>query len=559
MNTYVLRILAVLGLFASLMVGAPSMAEAQAGRDFFVSPSGSDNNSGDSIGSAVATLERGTSLIGPGDTLWVLDGTYRGFNGTVTGSAAAYARVAAYPGDTPVIDAGSGNGFQFIDSSYVELWGMEIRGDSGIGDSPNGAGVLMTGNTHHIRLVQNNVHHFGAGGIVAHQSGDHLEIYHNTVHNNANWSPDQHSGISLAGLRNDGTGNTGPYNNYIIGNLVYANEVKVTTDQYGGGHRITDGNCFIVDVSLGSNYTGKTLFGSNICVNNGGRGVQSFKSADVDVINNTFYYNMHTSFLTTNGSEVMAYGSTRVKFANNLIISRPGVLPLGTGQTTQDSFDRNLTVGTRDGSNSSTDRHLAHGTAVVENASTTVLTEANFTPRADSAAIDFGSADYTEALYVDFAGNHRSVGARPDAGAVERGATPANWSWNRPLSGPGGDGPGPSRDQPDPAVAQARTDAIRRLYSAAFLRAADEDGLEYWTGTNVTLIDIAYVFTISEEFINRYGELDDRGFIDRMYRNVLSRPPDQEGYDYWTRLMDDGMSRAELLLFFSDSAEFRSK
>jgi hypothetical protein len=83
-------------------------------------------------------------------------------------------------------------------------------------------------------------------------------------------------------------------------------------------------------------------------------------------------------------------------------------------------------------------------------------------------------------------------------------------------------------------------------------------GLQYWLSVDADLIDIAYVFTVSQEFANRYGQLNDRSFVDRIYRNVLGRSPDESGFRYWTGLMDDGLTRAELLLYFSDSAEYRN-
>ena len=106
---------------------------------------------------------------------------------------------------------------------------------------------------------------------------------------------------------------------------------------------------------------------------------------------------------------------------------------------------------------------------------------------------------------------------------------------------------------------QQLRDTVERLYSAAFLRAPDPAGLDYWLSVDAGLIDIAYVFTISDEFRNRYGQLDDRDYVDRIYRNVLERSPDEAGYKYWIDLMDDGLTRAEILLYFSDSAEYRSR
>lgn len=561
MTRQLLRIFSALMLIITTLAAASSTAAAAGGTDYFVGPGGSDNNAGTSINAPLATLQQGAGLLGPGDTLWVLDGTYDGFSVSASGSPNNYARIAAYPGATPVIDAGEGNGAHFHDTSYVEMWGLELRGDSGSSNSPYGIGVLITGASHHIRLVQNEIHHFGAGGLITYQSGDHLEIYHNTVHNNANWNPDQHSGISLLGLVDDGTATSGEYANYIVGNLIYTNEVKVKTDQFGGGTRVTDGNCFVVDVTLESNYTRKTLFGSNICVNNGGRGTQVYKSADVDIVNNTFYENMRTPDVAAIGSEVMAYDSKRVRFANNLIVSRPDVLPLTAGITAPVTYSNNLTVGTRDPAKSPTDRHLSSGTRVLENPSTTpsALTANNFSPSSGSAAIDHGTSAFTGALPVDFLGNIRSAGSGPDAGAVESGSTASrSWPWTGSLEGPGSTPDPQPEPQPQPQPSEERQEAMGRLYSAAFLRAPDPAGLQYWLSVDADMVDIAYVFTISDEFRNRYGELDDRNFVDRIYRNVLERSPDEAGYRYWTNLMDQGLTRAEVLLYFSDSAEYRS-
>ncbi|MBT8239940.1 MAG: DUF4214 domain-containing protein, partial [Acidimicrobiia bacterium] len=557
MSRHLVRIFGALMLVISTLAVASSTASAVVGTNYFVGPGGDDNNAGTSINAPVATLQQGAGLLGPGDTLWVLDGTYDGFSVTATGSPGNYARIAAYPGATPVIDPGGGNGAHFHDTSYVEMWGLELRGDSGTVNSPNGVGVLITGESHHIRLVQNEIHHFGAGGLITYQSGDHLEIYHNTVHNNANWNPDQHSGISLLGLVDDGTPTSGEYANFIVGNLIYTNEVKVSTDRFGGGSRVTDGNCFVVDVTLESDYTRKTLFGSNICVNNGGRGTQVYKSADVDVVNNTFYENMRTPDVAAIGAEVMAYDSTRVRFANNLIISRPDVLPLTAGITAPVTFTNNLTVGTRNPAKSASDRHLPSGTRVLANPSTNPsdLTAANFSPSPGSAAVDHGTSSYTGELPVDFQGNIRSAGSGPDAGAVESASSSsASWPWIGSLEAPDpGAEPQPQPEpqpEPQPLPSAERRAATGRLYSAAFLRAPDSAGLQYWLSVDAGLIDIAYVFTISEEFKNRYGELDDRSFVDRIYRNVLGRSPDESGFRYWTGLMDEGLTRAELLLYF---------
>ncbi len=79
--------------------------------------------------------------------------------------------------------------------------------------------------------------------------------------------------------------------------------------------------------------------------------------------------------------------------------------------------------------------------------------------------------------------------------------------------------------------------AIWRLYQAFFLRQPDDGGIAYWmdryqNGTSLKVISDNFV--ASDEFVERYGRLDDRGFVDLVYANVMCRDPDAGGYDYWT-------------------------
>jgi hypothetical protein len=43
-----------------------------------------------------------------------------------------------------------------------------------------------------------------------------------------------------------------------------------------------------------------------------------------------------------------------------------------------------------------------------------------------------------------------------------------------------------------------------------------------------------------------------------LYANVLQRPADAEGYEFWTNVLSSGVTRAELLVEFSESDENRT-
>ncbi len=100
--------------------------------------------------------------------------------------------------------------------------------------------------------------------------------------------------------------------------------------------------------------------------------------------------------------------------------------------------------------------------------------------------------------------------------------------------------------------------AVTRLYQATFLRPPDRAGLDYWTvqvADGTTLEAIAEGFVESSEFTDRYGDLDTDGFVDRIYRNVLDRPPEADGAAFWRSIaLRDG--RSAVLHGLAQSPEF---
>ncbi len=101
-----------------------------------------------------------------------------------------------------------------------------------------------------------------------------------------------------------------------------------------------------------------------------------------------------------------------------------------------------------------------------------------------------------------------------------------------------------------------RIDSIKRLYLAYFARGFDRDGLNYWNEQNLTVRQISEFFAASPELVQRYGSLDNRAFVDRLYLNVLGRNADEAGFTYWVGLLESGTSRGTIMVQFSDSPEF---
>jgi Domain of unknown function (DUF4214)/Divergent InlB B-repeat domain len=101
-----------------------------------------------------------------------------------------------------------------------------------------------------------------------------------------------------------------------------------------------------------------------------------------------------------------------------------------------------------------------------------------------------------------------------------------------------------------------------RLFFASYNRAPDPQALSALTEQlrRDGALGAAQSLVTSDEFRNRYGDLDNGGFVDAMFRNVLGRAPDAAGRAFWVAQMGvpNNVSRAQVLLAFADSIEHRS-
>lgn len=98
-----------------------------------------------------------------------------------------------------------------------------------------------------------------------------------------------------------------------------------------------------------------------------------------------------------------------------------------------------------------------------------------------------------------------------------------------------------------------------RIYKAAFDRAPDLSGLGFWINSldiGQTGLQMAQGFVNSDEFLQMYGaNSTNADFVDRLYLNVLDRPGETEGRNFWINSLNNGASRAAILLEFSESPE----
>ena len=290
---------------------------------FFVSPTiGDDANDGTTIESPWASLDEALERIGPGETLYLMDGTYSelgqdDFHYLVDsgGTEDAWVRITAAPGHTPVLVATDGTALE-VRANYVEVSGLTVRGEGFDVDNSWGVGLGIR-RAHHVRIIGNTVSNMPLSGISTVESSN-LEIIDNEVFENSFWHDSQGSGISIWHSVDWGqpAGSDG-YHDRIIGNRVYRNENRVLS-KWNDFTAITDGNGIIIDENRDFNYSGRTLVANNVIFDNGGRGIHVFKSNRVDVVFNSTYRNGRTEGLSSGPSELSASNANDVRFINNL-------------------------------------------------------------------------------------------------------------------------------------------------------------------------------------------------------------------------------------------------
>lgn len=410
----------------------------------YVSVGGSNNNNGLSPGTAYATLQHASNQTVPGDTVFVMNGTY-----TATGAGSSVLAVASsgtpaawivyrnYPGHAPTIQlsAVNWNAIALNGQDHIVIDGFTVIGHRAnitlayaqaeqnnlLNPATSGNGIAMQsqwGNSanhcHHIIVRNCKVRDCCGGGIFS-QDADHVSILNNEIFDCGWYSPYGTSGISVHRNWNSDTG-TG-IKMRIEGNVCAGNS-NLVPFFYAG--EITDGNGIIVDYSRNvltdplTAYTGRTYVANNVCYDNGGRGIHVFQSDHATVVNNTCYRNCRSPEI--DDGEFTAYRAGDVVFLNNIAMPDPGVPPMDQSNTTLLTVANNLWGANSDladplGTNATT------GDPLFKLASSDPAI-ADFHLLGNSPAIDVGSA--TDAPPTDHDGRARTVGSATDLGAFER-------------------------------------------------------------------------------------------------------------------------------------------
>ena len=410
--------------------------------NYYVSPTGSNSNNGLSPATAKDDIEYAGVLTAPGDTVFVMNGTYTWANPNSnvvniynSGTASNWIVFINYPGHQPVIKSKNWAGISLQGADYIEVNGFKIIGNADSVTlayaqsqqtnlnnpitSGNGIGCDKEFNNpsnfcHHIIIRNCTISKCPGAGIYASKS-DYIRIENNIVSECAWYAPYGNSGISLYQCWNSDSSTA--IKNFIIGNTCYRNENYIPFYAFGS---ISDGNGIIIDDGRNTQnsstlgvYLGKTYVANNLVYDNGGRGIHCFLADNVIIVNNTCYKNCQSPAI--DDGELTAYVSDGISFINNISLPDVGIAPMDIYNASNIYVDHNLWA-----SNSSLANPL--GTNATTSSANFVLPSSNplladFHLQANSTAINAGT--HSQAPSTDKDGNIRFTLDSIDIGCYE--------------------------------------------------------------------------------------------------------------------------------------------
>lgn len=338
-------------------------------REWFVTGKGNDSNDGRTEQTALRTLQVVADQVEPGDVVLIGDGLYTSTEkeGVLrifrSGTKDQWITWRAIKGQYPVIHPDKWCGIK-IHGSYHIFEGLRVIGvnDSlalkhAIADSRNETpnpvfntnGIFVEGRImpadkkpHHVIIRNCEVAKCGGGGITGIEC-DYLTVEDCKVYDNA-WYM-RYAGSGITTLNPWVFDNEPGYHIIIQRNKVWNNRTLVPWEKIG---KLSDGNGILLDVSNRDGQTttnpegdaivkkdkrkinpadpkrpvwnNRSLVANNISVYNGGSGIHCFRTAHVDIINNTAYWNG----TSVDYAEIFSNNSYDVTIKNNIMVPRPG-------------------------------------------------------------------------------------------------------------------------------------------------------------------------------------------------------------------------------------------
>ncbi len=273
--------------------------------EFYVSPGGSNGNSGTSPAQAWSTLQFAANNVSAGDSVHVLPGAYVGFDLRTSGNAGNPISFLAQPGAiiNQVNPITGQDGINIENASHIVIDGFSLNSPG----SSTRAGIRVVGDgfvtgqfSQFVTLRNNTATNWGNWGIFTGFAHD-LSIENNTLSGSIN----EH-GVYVS---NSGDRPT------IRGNVIFnnrANGIHMNGDIFTGNTSLPDVDGVISNALI----QGNIIFGNGV---GGGSGINGDGAVDARIVNNLLYDN-HASGISLYQIDGGA-ASTGSEIINNTIIN----------------------------------------------------------------------------------------------------------------------------------------------------------------------------------------------------------------------------------------------
>ncbi len=389
----------------------------------YVSNTGNNTNSGNSWAQAWLTLQYAADHIGSGDSVWIADGTYVGFDMRTTGTAANPIVFIAV-GNNAVINlpTGTTDGINVEDANYIEINGVRV-----INQPRNGIRLvfadncivrntycdnnfergIFTGFTDDLLLEYNEcLNSIDEHGIYVSNSSDRSIIHHNICHHNHG------GGIQINADESQG-GDGISTNPEIYGNILYENGI-------GGGAAINlDG------------VQGAFIY-NNLLYENHASGIALFRQDGAEPSINAIV--VHNTIINASNGRwciLIINGSTGAQVYNNIIINQHptrGSIALDPDAVPGFDSDYNIVIDRLskmgDGSSVSlstwqTYGYDEHSMLADPLADIFIAPGSDYHLLNDAQAVNTGNGAFAFGVNVDIEGVTRPQGSQHDIGAYE--------------------------------------------------------------------------------------------------------------------------------------------
>jgi parallel beta-helix repeat protein len=351
-----------------------TLTSGTAASGYYVSPSGSDSNSGTAC-HPWQTLQHAANVATAGATVHVLPGTYTENHLTLSNSGTSTARIRFISDQKWGAKIRSSASYTVLHlyGSYVDIMGFDLAGDSG-----SCVGMADSGSNN--RIISNHVHNIPAPSSICGSNGG-------------------------AGIDDD---NYNAANDDVIGNLVH--DIGSWPNLDARVHGIYHSNAY-------------GHIWNNVVFHCAGFGLHFYHApAAITVVNNTVFNNVYGG--------IYVNGASNMLVTNNIVVHNTdwGIIEYGT-QGTGNRYLNNLVYANGSGNIVLWSTSTQSGTVIADPqfVSYTGAVDGDYSLKSTSPARDHGTS--SGAPGYDYTGGPRPINSIWDIGGYEYGTTPATWPW----------------------------------------------------------------------------------------------------------------------------------